>query len=116
MILAVQGTNKFDEYAIFLRAMGTALHGMKEDDKEIIIYSAGPRRINGMAFEFANISERSLKGRGIRIKVQKVPPSWLENNLYEIDYFAFFSRPKEPVSKLVELAEAKDLEVGVYRY
>jgi hypothetical protein len=66
--------------------------------------------------EFVNVSERSLKARGIKIRLIKVPPKWIEQNITTIDYFAFFSKPKEPVSKLVDLADAKDVNVGVYRY
>jgi hypothetical protein len=116
MILAVQGTKAFDEYAIFLRAMGTAMSSMEPGDTEIYIYSAGPYRINEMSLEFANVSERSLKARGIKIRVFKVPPRWVKENILDIDYLAFFSKPKEPVSDLVELADAKEIEVGVYRY
>lgn len=116
MIVAIQGTKSFDDYAIFLRAMGTALRSLADDDSEITIYSAGPVNINEFGLEFSNISERSLKARGIKIKFIKVPPTWLETNIKSIDYLAYFSKPKEPVSKLVDLADAKDIEVGVYRY
>lgn len=116
MIVAVQGTSSFNEYAIFLRAMGTALSQMEKDDKEFFIYSAGPSKINSMAMEFANVSERGFKARGLKIKMFKVPPSWIKENVHDIEYFAFFSKPKEPVSPLVDYAEAKDIQVGVYRY
>jgi hypothetical protein len=116
MIIAIQGTREFNDYSIFLRAMGTAMSSLKEADKEVLIFSAGPYQINAMAQEFVNVSERSLKARGIKIKFNKIPPSWIENNIHDIGYFAFFSKPKEPVSKLVDIADAKDVEVGVYRY
>lgn len=116
MIVAIQGTRAFDDYAIFLRAMGTALRSISDSDTEFTIYSAGPVNINKFGLEFSNISERSLKAQGIKIKFIKVPPSWLETNIKSIDYLAYFSKPKEPVSKLVDLADAKDIEVGVYRY
>jgi hypothetical protein len=116
MIIAIQGTKSFADYSVFLRAMGTAMSNLSENDKEVLIYSAGPYQINAMAQEFSNVSERSLKARGIKIKFNKIPPSWIENNIHDIGYFAFFSKPKEPVSKLVDLADAKSVEVGVYRY
>lgn len=116
MIVAVQGTRNFNDYAIFLRAMGTAFSGLKDDDKEIIIYSAGPAQINSFGMEFSNISERSLKARGIKIRFIKIPPSWIKNNIHTIDYFAYFSKPKESLSELVDLADSKNIEVGVYRY
>ena len=116
MILGIHGTPNFTEYSIFLRAMGTALSSMEKDDTEFLIYSAGPAKLNSMAIEFSNISERSLKARGIKIRMFKVPPKWLKENIIMIDYFAFFSKPKENVSDIVIAAEAKDIEVGIYRY
>ena len=71
---------------------------------------------NAMAIEFLNVSERSLKARGIKTKFIKIPPKWIEDNINTIDYFAFFSKPKEKLSPLVDLADSKDVEVGVYRY
>ena len=116
MIVGVQGTRNFSDYNIFLRAMGTALSMLPEDQDEFLIYSAGPANINSMAMEFSNISERSLKARGIKIRTNKVPPKWLKENIRDVDYMTFFSKPKEPVSDVVDAAEAKDIEVGVYRY
>ena len=116
MILAVQGSRSFDRYEIFLNGMYRALTNMDKKDSEILIYSAGPSKVNSMVMEFANVSERGLKGRGIKIKVRKVPLSWLEDNVVEIDYLLYCSKPKEPESRLVKLAEAKDVQVGVCRY
>jgi hypothetical protein len=116
MIVAIQGTKNFNDYNVFLRAMGVALSSIPENDTEFTIMSAGPLQINQMGQEFSNVSERSLKARGIKIKLVKVPPSWIKDNVHSIGYFAYFSKPKEPISELVELAEAKDVEVGVYRY
>lgn len=116
MIVAIQGTRNFNDYNIFLRAIGTAMSSMDEDDKRLTIFSAGPSNINAMAMEFTNVSERSLKARGIRIKLVKVPPKWIKENMSDVDYLAYFSKPKEPVSDLVDVAEDKDIEVGIYRY
>lgn len=116
MIMAIQGSRNFEDYNVFLRAMGTALSMLDENDKTFIIYSAGPFRIHDMGLEFSNVSERGLKARGVRIKFIKTYPSWIEKNIALIDYLAYFSKPKEPVSTLVDLAEAKDVEVGIYRY
>jgi hypothetical protein len=116
MKIGIQGTKSFNDYTIFLRAIGTALSTMSDEDKEVVIFSAGPSVINSFGQEFSNISERSLKARGIKIKFVKVPPSWIKTNIHEIDYFAYFSKPKEPLSDLVILADTKDIEVGIYRY
>jgi hypothetical protein len=116
MIVGIQGTKNFSDYTIFLRAMGTALSTLKEDDKEITVLSVGTRQINSFAQEFVNVSERSLKARGIKIRFRKVPVNVLKETITTLDYFIFLSKPKESLSELVDLAEAKDVEVGVYRY
>lgn len=116
MILAVQGTMEFDDYNVFLRAISVALSDMAEDDKNIVIYSAGPVKVNNFVSEFSNISERSMKARGKKIKFYKVPQSFVEQELDNIDYFAFLAKPKQPVSRLTRLAEEKDIEVGIFQY
>ena len=116
MIVAILGTKTFNDYPVFLKGMGAALYKMDDSDKEITIFSAGPYQVNAMGIEFMNVSERGLKARGIKIKMIKVPPKWIEDNINQIDYLAFFSNPKEPISKLVDLADAKDVDAGVFRY
>jgi hypothetical protein len=114
--VAVQGTNDFDDYNIFIRAMGVAMSSMKEEDKEFVIYSVGPVKINSFVSEFCNLSERGMKARGRKIKFYKVASSWLEENMEAVNYFAFLSKPKQPNSKLVAVAEFKNIEVGIFRY
>lgn len=116
MIIAVEGSSRFNDYSIFLNAMGTALFRMNPEDTQIFLYTAGPRRVNEMALEFANVSERSLRGRGIRIQVRKVPPSWIREYLHELDYFAYFAVDKEVLPPIVNSAKSKDVTVEVYRY
>lgn len=115
MIIGMQGSRNFNDYNIFLRAMGTALYDL-DGDTNITILTAGPHRINDMVMEFTNVSERSLKARGIKVKVVKMPPIALKERIHDLDYFIYFGLPKEPVSDLVEEAEDKDIEVGIYRY
>ena len=116
MIVAVQGTSDFSDYNVFLRAMSVAMSGMGNDDKEFIIYSVGPARINAFVSEFSNLSERGMKARGRKIKFYKVPESWIYENMDQVNYFAFLSKPKQPVSKLTTFAESKNVEVGIFRY
>ena len=52
MIVAVQGTNEFSDYNVFIRSMGVAMSNMHKDDTEFIIYSAGPAKINSFVSEF----------------------------------------------------------------
>jgi hypothetical protein len=116
MIVAVQGTKEFSDYNSFIRGIGVALSGMSPDDKEFIIYSLGPSKINSFVSEFCNLSERGMKGRGMKIKNYKVAQDWMLENMEQINYFAFFSNPKQSVSKLVAEAELKNIEVGIFRY
>jgi hypothetical protein len=116
MILGIQGSRAFSDYNVFLRAMGTALSSIPEGDAEFTIISAGPNKLNSMGMEFSNISERSLKAQGIKIKFVKVPVAWFTDNMGNIDYFMYFSLPKENVSPLVTKAEDLDVEVAIYRY
>jgi hypothetical protein len=116
MIVAVQGTKDFDDYSIFIRAMGVAMCNMRDSDKEFVIYSAGPTRVNSFVSEFSNLSERGMKARGRKIKFYKVANAWLEENINQIDYVAFLSKPKESASRLVDLAEKNNVEVGLFRF
>jgi hypothetical protein len=116
MKIAVQGTEKFNDYNIFMRAMAVAMSMLSENDKEILVYSVGPRQINNYVTEFCNITERSLKARGIKIRYQKVPLSWGEEHISTFNYLAFLSKPKEYNSKLVAIAELSGVEVGLFKY
>lgn len=116
MNIVVQGSKEFSDYQVFLRAMGVAMSSMASEDKELHIYSVGPAKINSMVSEFCNLSERGMKARGMKIKHYKVPSNWASENMEYINYFAFLSKPKEPVSKLVSEAELKQVETGIFRY
>ena len=116
MIIVVQGSSTFDNYNVFLRAMAVAMSGMKKDDAEIYIYSAGPSKVNAMVSEFCNISERGMKARGIKVKNYKVTSEWVTENMMHVDYFAFLSEPNQPVSKLMAYAESQKVESGIFRY
>lgn len=116
MIVGVQGTSSFSDYQVFLRAIGVALSSMPEDDKHFYIYSAGPAKVNSMVMEFVNISERNLKSRGKKIKMYKVAPSWIQENMSDFNYFIFLADEKGATSKLVAEAKLNNVEVGVFRY
>ena len=116
MILGVQGTPDFNDYNTFLRAMGVALSNVTLEDREINIYSAGPAQVNSFVSEFSNLSERGMKARGKKIKFYKVPSSWIDENMEYVNYFAYLSKPKQSVSKLVASAELNNVEVGIFRY
>lgn len=114
MNVAVQGTKEFSDYNVFMRAMGVALSSCH--DPEFNVYSAGPANINSYTAEFCNLSENSLKQRGIKVKFMKVPPSYIEDNMNAFDFFAFLSTPNQRPSKLVASAELAGVENAIFRY
>jgi hypothetical protein len=116
MIIGVQGTSGFDDYKVFLRAMGVALSGITTEDEYFYIYSAGPANVNKMVMEFVNVSEKGMKSRGKKIKMFKVAPSWILENISEINYFAYLSKPNEGITKLVSHAQLNNIEVGIFKY
>jgi hypothetical protein len=116
MIVGVQGTGSFDDYKVFLRAMGVAMSSLSEQDLHFYIYSAGPGNVNDMVSEFVNLSERGMKSRGKKIKMYKVAPSWISENIKDINYFAFLSKENEQLSKLIDEAKTNNVDYGIFRY
>jgi len=96
--------------------MAVALSELKNEEKEFYLYSVGPGNINDMAMEFVNLSERGMKSRGKSIKLFRVTPQWLEENIDSFDHFAFVANPKERVSNLVSLSKSKNINTNVYNF
>lgn len=113
MIIGIQGSKNFNDYSVFLFAMRATLQDLG-DDKEFVILSAGPHRVNEMAMEFINVS--NWRSRGIKAKVVKMPPLALEERLYDIDRLLYLSLKKESLSDLARGAQDKDIDVRVYRF
>ena len=67
MNLLIQGTNAFNDYNVFMRAMAVALSDTKS---ELKITSIGGYRINQMVREFVNVSENGLRSRGVSIRLR----------------------------------------------
>ncbi len=118
MMVVVQGTNEFNDYAVFLRAMGVMLSSMSPEDKEFVIYSVGSKEsnIHRFAMEFCNLSEKGMKGRGKKIKTYKAVDDWVKEYISYINYFAFFSKPKQQLSALAKIAKTENVELGIFQY
>lgn len=116
MIIVVEGTKSFDNYDIFMRAMGVAL-SKPVLDGEIQVWSLGPHKINNFTASFCNSSESFLKNKGFKISFYKINAAWVAENINSVSYYAFFSLPNEQQSKLCKLAqEIEGCEVGIFRY
>jgi hypothetical protein len=96
--------------------MAVALSELTNEEKEFYLYSAGPGNISEMAMEFVNLSERGMKSRGKSIKLFRVTPEWIEENINSFNHFAFVSNPKEKVSNIVNLSRSKNINTNVYNF
>lgn len=117
MIIVVEGTKAFQDYEIFMRAMSVALSNINYEDNDIQIWSIGPHIVNGYTAAFCNSSENYLKQKGYKISFSRVNHHWVENNLEYVNYYAFFSKPNEKISRVAEKAQLlKGLELAIFRY
>jgi hypothetical protein len=116
MIVGIQGNSEFKDYTVLLRGMAVAMSMINPKDSNFDIYSAGPGNVNDMVSEFVNLSERGLKSRGKKIKVYKVAPSWISDNINDFNYIAYFASGNEQTSKLVDVAKTNNIEVGIFKY
>lgn len=114
MIIAVEGTKTFSDYDTFMRAMSVALSQSPEGDT-IEVWSAGPHKINGFTAAFCNTTENYLRSKGYRVSFKNYPPKFIEEHLADVSYLAYFSKRKEPISRLVAAAELRGSEVGIFR-
>jgi hypothetical protein len=116
MIITVEGTKTFSDYEIFMRAMSVALSNVGEN-KEIQVWSLGPHTINNFTASFCNSSESFLKNKGYKISFYKVRHAWVAENIHSVNYYAFFSLPKEQESRMCKAAQqVEGCEVGIFRY
>lgn len=114
MIIAVQGTKNFSDYETFMRAMGVALSQPNSDDT-IEVWSAGPHNVNNFTAAFCNSAENYLRQKGYRVSFKKLPAKYIEDNISNISYLAYFSKRNEKSSPLVATAELNNTEIGIFR-
>jgi hypothetical protein len=116
MVIVVEGTKGFSDYEIFMRAMTVAL-STPNDNNQIQVWSLGPHKINNFTASFCNSSENYLKQKGFKVSFSKVAEQWVRQNIEHITYYAYFSLPKEPLSKFANHMEhQEDIEMGIFRY
>ena len=116
MVIVVEGTKTFADYEIFMRAMTVAM-STPILNNEIQVWSLGPHKINNFTAAFCNSSENYLKQKGFKVSFSKVNTDWVRTHVGSVDYYAYFSLPKEPLSKFATYMEhQEDLEMGIFRY
>ena len=117
MKVLLQGSKDFDDYQVLMRAMGVALSSMPPQDKSFEIYSVGPHQTNDLAVAFTNLTENSLKSRGIKVRFHKLPARLAEEKMDRFDYMAYLSNPENRrLSALTNKAEENGVELGIFRY
>lgn len=114
MIVGIQGSRTYNDYASFIHGMAMPLRLMPITDKRLTVFSAGPKRINEMALEFLNVSD--FKSRGISVKLIYMPESWFRNNFEKIEMFIYFCSKKETFSSLANFLDNKEVDVRAWRY
>jgi len=113
-MVGIQGSKTFNDYSSFIHGMALPLRRLAGTDTELVIFSAGPKRIKEMALEFINVS--NFKARGISVKLVNVPESWFKTNFYKLEMFSYFCTRKELPSSLANFLDSKDVDVQVHRY
>ena len=113
MIICVEATKSFDDYNVFMRAMGVALNSAKPNG-EVNIWVVNSHRLNHFARSFFNITESYLKSHKIKTRVVPVTKQYAALRLGKVDYFAYCCRKREPMSSLAKEAESLSKEVGVF--
>jgi methyl coenzyme M reductase alpha subunit len=74
MNIVINGTDKFQDYPTFMRAVVVAIDEcLNPDDNRINLYSTGGYKVNQYAAEFVNRSERYLKQKGIKARYFIIP-------------------------------------------
>lgn len=121
MNIIVNGTEKFQDYNTFMRAIVVAIDElMKPDDNRINVYSCGGYKTNQFSAEFINRSERFLKQKGIRPRYFIVPKRDVVERFddYEPDMIVFLSGKNENLEmldSLISQANLRDTEVRIYK-
>jgi len=121
MNIIVNGTEKFQDYNTFMRAIVVAIDElMKPDDNKINVYSCGGYKTNQFAAEFINRSERFLKQKGIKPRYFIVPKRDVVERFddYDPDMVVFLSGKSENIEvidSLISQANLRDTEIRIYK-
>jgi hypothetical protein len=121
MNIIVNGTEKFQDYNTFMRAVVVAIDElMKPNDNKINIYSCGGYKTNQFAAEFINRSEGFLKQKGIRPRYFIVPKKDVVERFdeYSPDMVVYLSKKGENLEifdSLLSVATATDTETRIYK-
>ena len=121
MNIVINGTEKFQDYHTFMRAVIVAIdESLKPDDNKINLYSVGGYKTNQFTAEFINRSEGYLKQKGIKPRYYIVPKKDVVEKFdnYDVDMLLYLSEKKENLEildSLVTAAQNRDIDVRIYK-
>jgi len=118
MKILVYGSEKFADYATFMRGVVVAMDQPGMDRLEIL--SAGPHKINAYSAEFVNRSEGFLRQKGVRPSFRRIRYADVAQDFdnYNIDAVLYFSTKNEankPFDTVLSSAEEQKIPVSIYR-
>lgn len=113
MNIILQGSKAFNDYPVFLRAMGVALSDVQD---ELNLFVLGPLHMNEHATEFFNKTRDSLKQRGVILTLTRIPAGTAEEDFSKFDKFYYFCNNKEWLSPTAKEFEKQNGDLLVFRY
>ena len=121
MKILVYGSDKFADYATFMRGLVVAIEDTQvSNDNKIEVYTAGPHKINDFTAEFINRTEGFFKQKGIKTKFSRVKKSEVVEHFetYGFDHVLSFNSKQDQkfYDALIDKAEAKNIPSSYYKY
>jgi len=121
MKLLVYGSDKFDDYATFMRGVIVAIEeNLKGNDSKIELYTAGPHKINNFTAEFINRTESFFKQKTVKTKFSRVNKKEIMQDFesYDFDHVLSFNSKSDDrfFDVLLDKAEKAEVNASCYKY
>ena len=113
MKVLINGSPRFNNPQVFLRAMGVVMSEVHDDNKLTLLLS-GQHKTNDIARQFVNRTEDSFRARGKKLDYVHASPRLVSWD--EVDMVVIFVNPPERNTKVGYEAERRGKEVNVFRY
>lgn len=121
MKILVYGSDNFDNYSTFMRALVLAIKdNIHNDDTKVEVLSAGPHKVNNFTAEFINVTEDYFKQMKVKTKFTRVKRSDVTQNFeeYGIDHVISFNSKSDSrfFDVLLDKAEKLNVSSSLYKY
>jgi hypothetical protein len=82
-----------------------------ESDFRVVVFLSSNKKLS---FVISCISSKLFS---FKVSFSKINEQWVRQNIEHVTYYAYFSLPKEPLSKFATYMEHQEgLEMGIFRY